>query len=184
MELRDFLKIFLKDKGFIIGFAIIGALAAFIFVTKIPQGYSASLLFFLAAQDKEETSMGSQFAQEKAANFTDTAVSLISSSEFAAKLSSPANISARKLAPQLIRVTTTANSVAQVQDTISQIAPLFDRQIASLQGQNPKVSLVATSQTPPVSSNQPKMVATVIFGFLLGFLFGLVSAGFKNYFRL
>ena len=188
MELKTYFKAFEKFKIFIISVAVIGGVIAYISASSVKSGYSLSQTFFLSSPKSQQTEVLSQnsdyFTQEKARNFTDSAISILDSSDFRSLVAgSGQGFSVRKLSPQVIRITTTSSQSQEAKELMGKIQTVFNLQISSLD-ENEPVSLkeIAPSKDPTfIKANRRVFTAA---GVALGFALALFTVSLKIYFRL
>lgn len=178
MELRQYLKILRKNLALIIIFGCAGALIAFFLTLKLPSGYSQRSLFYLVPPPTASaTSYNAEgyYAQEKARNFTDTAVAILESNQ---------SVSVRKVAPQVIRLSAFAPSGEAARLLIEKAATRFNQELNNLSGQADSLKIVPIDSQRSSNYSSPNRLVYLPSGFLGGFLFALLAIGFKVYFRL
>lgn len=186
MELRQYLKILRKNFVFVLTTSVLGAMLAILVTRSMPSGYQMGQTFFLSQPEGESAPLPEYYAQEKARNFTDTAVAILDSPDFRQKVvSSGQDLKVRKIAPQVIRITATAQSSQSAQELMAKATNAFNSKLAAL-GQNQKEGLqlkeISTSQEP-----EPKVVDKKVFaisGLILGFAAAIAAISLKAYFRL
>lgn len=187
MELKEYLLIFKKYSLFILILAAVGSIISYTYTIKLSEGTHASQLFYVVTPLSPTTLYDFEgfYAQEKARNFTDTAVIILESPDFNQEIiSSPDTISARKLAPQLIRLTVESSSFASAQALIGKTATSFNQKLISLAGQDQAIQIKAIGQGPIISAPSPKRGIIVLFGAVTGMIFAIFIAGIKTYFKL
>ena len=187
MELRKYLAILKKNWFFILIFAIFGAATAQIIASKLPSGYSKNQLFLITTSEKQSESFSAEgyYAQERARNFTDTAVAILQSPEFLKEASrQEVAISAQKIAPQLIRVTAITPKPEDADFQIDKISSTLNQQLADLTGPNQPLQVKGVGSSSPTSYNAPNKKILIPFGIATGATFALFVTGLKTYFKL
>ena len=187
MELRIYLKIILKNLPIILLFAIGGSLIAFLITAKTASGVQLAQLFYIAEPQGSSSASyryEGYYAQERARNFTDTAVSILESPDFATLVKdSPGSIQVRKMAPQVIRVTASATSETQTASLINAAAGAFNQKMAPLSPAEP-LTLKAIGNGPQAVFSGPTRSVSMASGFLLGTLFALLVVGIRTYLKV
>ena len=190
MELREYLKILKKYLLFIIIWMLLGALLAVIVVKSTGRGTSWQQNFLVVVPSEPLSVSGQNFryegyfAQEKAANFTDTAVAVLTSVDFTGPfLPAGYSLSSRKVAPQLVRITAVGVSEAETKRLIAEAAGRFNQKMAEWQSPSPP-RLVAIAQDPKPASAPPRKVVVSVFGAVVGTTFALTIIALKTYFRV
>lgn len=188
MELRQYLKILRKNLALIIVFGGAGALIAFFLTLKLPSGYSQRSLFYLVpplTASPTSYNFEGYYAQEKARNFTDTAVAILESADFTQKVvESNQSLSVRKVAPQVVRLSAFAPSGEAARLLIEKAASRFNQELNNLSGQADSLKIVPIDSQRSSNYSSPNRLVYLLSGFLGGFLFALLAIGLKVYFRL
>lgn len=201
MELKQYLTIFKKHWLFILVFALSGATVAYLFSAKLPSGYQQDQLFFISSSQTESEgyTFEGYYGQEKARNFTDTAIAILESPEFLIETSIPdAKISAHKLTPQLVRITVTSTNPEAAAGLMPEIASNFNQKIRDLTESDQtilsdktsllsdKTSLQITAVGPgsPTYYVAPSKKIYIPFGFAIGLTFAGFVIALKTYFKL
>lgn len=176
MEFKEYLKAFSRYWLFIIIVACLGALLAFFYSRQLPQGYKNSQTFFITPKESQ-TNLEAFHAQEKARNFTDSAVAIITSADFKLQILAQGESQAvKKLAPQVLQITTFSKSSTQAKEQTKKTVSLFnDRFAASLQEVGPA--------RDPAHVARPTQVYTVA-GFVAGLAFAIFTISLKAYFKI
>ncbi|OGD97569.1 hypothetical protein A3G16_03365 [Candidatus Curtissbacteria bacterium RIFCSPLOWO2_12_FULL_41_16] len=189
MELKQYLAVFKQYSFFILIFTIIGAALSLIYVSKLPSGIHLEQLFFVTSS---QTSINSPnlsypddyFAQEKARNFTDTAVSILESQDFSQEvITFPETISAQKIAPQVIKLAVTSQTPQSARLLIQKAVVKFNQKLQDLAGSEP-IQLKAIGENSNLVPNFPNKKILASAGAVAGFTFALFVTGLKTYFRL
>lgn len=183
MELKEYLKIITKNAWAILIFAAFGALIAFAISGRASATIQLEQLFFLPAQNVPSQQNSDYYSQERARNFTDTAVAILESPDFAMELTSPGSLSVRKVAPQVIRLTTSANDHQSAKSRLDESVAAFNSKMQELTS-SPSYELKAVGSGPHRTFAQPTKKVATIFGALAGGVFALFVIGLKNYFRI
>lgn len=185
MELREFLKIATRNIWAIIIFSVIGAVLAASIATKTSATVHLEQLFFIPAKSPNpESQIGTgYYDQETARNFTDTAVAILESPDFAKELKGQGTISVRKVAPQIIRISANAPHLQTAKGQIDEAASTFNRKMVDLSGTT-LYELKAVGTGPQRTFSSPSKKVAAIFGVLAGSVFAIFAIGLKNYFKL
>lgn len=186
MELREFLKIIKKDLWLVIVFAFIGAVGGILIAPRYSSGFKAAQTFFIKAAPIEDKSDPQSIyqAQDQAGKFTDSAVAIIESPDFLKEaLGSNQSLSARKLAPLVIRLTSTSQNQSQSEAIIEQTQTLFNSKIKNL-NPNLEFSLSPIGQKQPATYVKINRKIIILFGTFLGIIFGFLSISLKTYFKV
>lgn len=174
--------------------AVVMALAHYI-STKSLSGYKLEQAFFIYGTVSQTAptaqSLAPQFYdfdnyynQEKARNFTDTAVAILQSGDFTNNLSvGDAHISAQRLSPQLIKIIVVSTSSSDTKFILERTVLEFNQKIKALEPQNPpQLSPIGSVKEPVLNRIEPKIAL------LAGAAFGLALSTFlialKTYFKL
>ncbi len=176
MELRQFLKILKSYLAVIIVLAIVGAASGFYSTRYFSSGYHHTQDFFLVENF---------FTQEKARDFTDSAIAILESPDFKDEVINPGDtLIARKLAPQVIRLTYISPNVDTSNSQLQNITQKFNSKIQILteSTQASQMKAVGNFQPPSYSSLNKSVLA--VAGALLGTIFALFVIGLKNYFKI
>lgn len=198
MELKEYLKVFKKYFAFILLVGLTGALIAYISTKSLPRAYSLTQTFYLAAltstPGRSEPALQSQdiysyegyYAQEKARNFTDTAVAILDSDDFKSDVGEDSqNLAVRKMAPQVIRLTASAPNSQSAQKLMSKTINIFNEKSVTLADSRFVLSLKPiSSHVPGPSRDQIDKKIITVFGLLLGFAFATFVVSLKTYFRI
>ena len=176
MELREYLKVFKKYWPFIVVVAILGATLGGFYASKMPQGYKNSQTFFLTPQatTSEEQTF---YAQEKARNFTDSAVAIISSPDFKSQITGEGeSLIVRKLAPQVLQITTFSNN--------SSNSKALQQRAVNLANERFSTNLQSIGKAAEPTYTAPKQLAFALAGIIAGAAFAIFAISLKTYFRL
>lgn len=147
-----------------------------------PSGYNLSQTFIVTPPQDDQSAY---YQQEMARNFTDTIVALAQESEFAKDiLPGTVSMSARKLGPQIVRITLQSPSAQDLPATISKVAPAINTKVQALY-QTTKVNQLQEASPPtPVSYFALNKITLALAGLLAGLLFSILTIGLKFYFKL
>lgn len=186
MELRQYLKILQKNIVFILTISLSGAILAVLVTRSLPSGYQKSQTFFLSQPEGEAGQLPEYYAQEKARNFTDTAVAILDSPDFKREVVSPGqDLAIRKTAPQIIRITIAAQSSQSAQELMASVTNTFNSKLATLlqnQGGISQLKEIGVSQDPERKVMDKKVFT--ISGLILGFAAAITAISLKTYFKL
>jgi len=176
MELKEFIKILKSYLAVIIVLAIVGAASGFYSTRYFSSGYHHTQDFFLAENF---------FTQEKARDFTDSAIAILESPDFKDEvISSGDTLIVRKLAPQVIRLNYISQNADAGNSQLQSITQKFNSKIQTLteSTQASQMKAVGNFQPPRYSSLNKSVLA--VAGTLLGIIFALFVIGLKNYFKI
>lgn len=188
MELSQYLKILKKEQLSIILIVAFALLIGFFYSLKAAPGYKIEQTFLIEATTSAlpGTSANSlsqlRSPQDEARNFTDTAVALLKSKDLMDN-QSPTSVTAEKVAPQLIKLTVSAQNPTEATMQMEKTAVVFNQKIKELIKAE-AVSLKAIGPTPVASLN--KIDSKIILGlsFFAGLTFALLAVSLKTYFKL
>lgn len=188
MELKTYLKDFEKFKIFILTTVIIGGLLAFIISSNTQSGYSLSQTFFISSniiKKSEDLSANEDyFAQEKARNFTDSAIAILESEDFKSKVAEDGqSFSVRKLAPQVIKITSSASDPQGASLLMAKIPNQFNLKISSLDENSPLALKEISPAKDPSFIKADKKIYTIA-GLVLALALALFTVSLKTYFKL
>lgn len=196
MELKEYLKIIKKNLLLIAIVTLLSLLIGNFASKKLESGFRLEESFILLQANQpggSNTQIGQQiesadfsgyYAQEKARNFTDTAVAIFQNPDFSNHLTSPgAVISAQKLAPQLFKVTITSKNISEAKFDLDFLVLQFNQKLKSLSSQDfLQIAPLGTPKEPFISKFDPKIITTA--SALLGLTLSLFIIAIKSYFRL
>lgn len=185
MELKTYIEILKKNIVIIVLVTLLGAAIGFYFSKSTQTGYQFDQTFFLSSQGttSNDTAQNSYYTLEKARDFTDTAVAIIQSPDFASNLNSGGEISVRKQAPQIVKITAVATDAKSAKTLMADIVGVFNAKIQNLSSFAPfQLEPIGPVPAPHIAALSPKIV--IAFGLAAGFVASLVVISFKTYFRL
>ncbi len=182
MELEQYTKVIRKNIFIVIALIILGAGVAFYFSANFRPGYQASQTFYISQDQTQDATQNSYFTQEKARNFTDTAVSILQSPDFRNSLAAAGAVTASKLAPQVIRITATAQDTASTKNLMETAVLTFNSKVKELSQAPSQLKSIGKAPEPQITALSPKII--LAFGALAGFTASLIVVGLKTYFRL
>ena len=186
MELTAYIKIIKKNILVIILLPVVGSLLAFYLSTKIQKGYGFAQTFYVAPeqstlQPQLTPDQSSYFTQEKVRNFTDTAVSILESPDFARDLAASGAISIHKAAPQLIQITASSTDPQNAKTLMEKTVNTFNLKLKSL-SLDFQIKAIGTPAAPQKAVIASKIV--VAFGAFAGLAVAILALSLKMYFRL
>ncbi len=184
MELRQYIDIIKKNILIITLVTLLGAAVAFYFSLNFQSGYKFEQDFFLLSQGTlADTLQNSYYSAEKAINFTDTAVAILQSPDFANDLDIKGSVATRKLAPRVIQITTITPDRQSAKTLMGQVVSSFNAKIGKLEPSSTfQINTIGKVPDSKPAGPSPKIV--VVFGAAFGFVVSLVAIGLKTYFRL
>jgi capsular polysaccharide biosynthesis protein len=183
MEFKIYLKIIKNNFIFISIFAVIGMLLGFYSANFLPSGYRQNQTFFVSETKKDgESSLLSK--QDKASVYTDSAVGIIESEDFllsAQILNS--QIEAKKLAPQVIKITVTNQSAEISKQDLSTAISKFNEKTQQLLGDK-SIQLVPIGPTPAPTHFALNTKIMASFGALIGIISSAAILALLSYLKL
>lgn len=196
MELKQYLKIIKKNLLFVVLITTIAFLAGNFASKKLQNGFRLEESFIImqinqtALNNFQITSpampysFSGYYEQEKARNFTDTAVAIFQNSDFSNDIIAPGNtISAQKLAPQLFKVTVSSQNISEAKFDLDRLILKFNQKLKTLSPQDYlQIAPLGTPKEPFISKFDPKIISTA--SVLLGLTLSLVLIAIKSYFKL
>jgi len=183
MELRQYIAILKKNIVIILALSAAGLVLALFAAKSLPQGYLQSRTFFVASTQIAQDSNSAYYNQEKARNFTDTAIAILESADFKKEAErGNGKIDAKKSAPQVIRISAASSTPEGAQTLLLGTQNAFNAKLSSLNAQNLRLMEVGEPQEPALSKVNLKVAATA--GLILGFAFAVFTVSLKTYFKL
>lgn len=181
MDLKDYIKILAKNAFFIIILALIGAAVAFSSTGFLKSGYKNETVYFLII-----SGTGNLDAAKKIdpTNITDTAVAVLTSPDFLKEASTGSlSIGAKKLAPQVIKLTITSQSPELSKNSQAPVIEKFNQKLAIFV---PEASLKLEPLGEEGQSFQQVLNSKIlaVFGALVGLLASLVIIAIIRYLKL
>lgn len=189
MELRDYFKILKKYLFFSLLSAAGGALLALVAITTATRGGTYQQHFFVSVPQEFAPTVQNfryegYFAQEKARNFTDTAVAILTSVDFTSEFVPPDySLSARKVAPQVVRIVASSGDGSAAQKLPAEAALHFNQKMIFLQA-TPPARLIPISASPSLAASPPNKAVLSVFGAVVGSIFALAVVALKTYFKV
>ncbi len=186
MELKKIIESLKPYLLFLIILGLIGAVVGAKSASFFPQGYRQSQLFFVTGPNAidSQDSIGAYFKQEKERNFTDTAVAIIQDPDFSNEVfASQIAVSVRKLAPQVIRITTQSPHKNNLDGSLQKINAAANEKINQLSSSH------ANQITPIFDAQDVSYFALNKFtlaaaGVILGLISGIIVSALKLYFKV
>lgn len=183
MELNIYLKLIKKNFIFIIIFAVVGTLLGFYSTGFLPSGYSQNQTFFVSETEIEKNP-SLLTNQDKALNYTDSAVSIIQSEDFllSAQITN-SQIEAKKLAPQVIKLTSISHSSETSKQDLSTAVLKFNEKTQQLLG-NKSIQLtpIGPAPNPTYFALNSKILA--MFGATIGIISSAAILALVSYLKL
>ena len=194
MELKLYIKIIRKNLLLIVATTALLAVVAYFIGAKAQSGYKLEQTFFIADANLPATSSAQATApqydfdrfydQEKARNFTDTAVAILQNADFDNSLSiQNARLSAQKLSPQLIKIMVVSASDQDAKFILDRVALEFNQKIKSFVPQSPlEIKPVGLPAEPVLNRISARI--TVLAGIVFGLAISTFLVAIKTYFKL
>lgn len=182
MELKEYLSIFKKYLVFITLCFALGIVLGALTTNFLPSGYNQSQTFYLKISIPSNTPQSDNYdgfyAQERARNFTDTAVAILESSDFQSEVVTGGQaLVVKKLAPQVVRLTAIAQNQESAKDLMRKTTDTYNRKFTEI-----ALSQIASPQEPSFKRSSRKVYAAA--GAVLGITIAVVVISLKSYFRL
>lgn len=185
MELKQYLKIVKKNLLLVLVLSVAGAVLALLLTKSLESGFSQTQTFYVSSPIEGSPEYAGFYTQEKARNFTDTAVAILESLDFKKELVSPGDlIRTQKVAPQVVRITTISQDQQRAKALMGSTVDSFNTKIQKLSGNQPQIQLkeLTTADEPQkITSNKLVFAAA---GFVLGATAAILTVSLKTYFRL
>ena len=189
MELNQYIKLIKSNILIVLALSLFGMAIALLMTKSYPQGFAQDQTFFISSQLGQDSDPNQQnnnpqyFEQEKARNFTDSAVAIIESSDFKNEVQNQQGfISAKKVSPQVVRISTSAQTPEAASSLMEKTVSSINQKLITL-GQ-PDLSLKPIAKAQDPSKVQINKQIFALTGLLLGFAFGILAISLKTYFRL
>lgn len=185
MELRQYIRIFKKNLLIIFVFSVAGAALAILLTKSLPGGFSQTQTFYVSSPIEGSPEYAGFYTQEKARNFTDTAVAILESLDFKKELVSSGDlIRTQKVAPQVVRITTTSQDQQRARALMGSTVDSFNTKIQKLSGNQPQIQLKElTTADEPQKITRNKLVFAAA-GLVLGTTAAILTVSLKTYFKL
>lgn len=186
MEFKEYIKIFKKYSAFILLCVILGAVVGFFSTNYLPQGYRLTQTLIISGPQPAPDTYNYEgfYSQERARNFTDTAVAILESGDFQKEIPQNGSLEVKKLAPQVIRLTVTAKDPATSKDLMQKTQEAFNKKYLELAGDNQNITLkpIASPEEPAFQRSSRKIYAAG--GAIIGLALSIAAISLKSYFRL
>ena len=185
MQIKEITKLIKENVLLIVSFTIIGAVFATFSSFGLPKGTRVESTFFISTSSLSAATSNQEafYAQEKARNFTDTAVALIESDNFSKNISN-VSLSAEKIAPQLIKIWVSGSDKQLSSQVLLDIPEIFNEQINSFDSNHGKIVLQNIGSQQTFQKYGPNKNIFAIFGAFVGLAFAVFVIGIKNYLKL
>lgn len=183
MELKKILTIFKKNVVYLLVFVVIGAVVGAYLGKNYKDVPHAQLDVFLTPKNVPKVQANDNYyLQEEARNFTDSAVVILESPDFAKGLTqSGETISASKLSAQLIRLTASALSDERASALLNDTINKFNTKIPELTAEDRTVLLKPIATEPRNFTPAVNTKVLILTGALFGFLFAAFVISLREY---
>lgn len=193
MEFKAYIKILRKNFWFILICVAVSAGIAYYAGRKSQNGYRLEQTYLITQtenrplasdQPVQPSGFGNYYQQETARNFTDTAVSILHSSDFASLYTqAPNTITAQKVAPQLLKITIASSTGSEAKFILDRLIIGFNQNLKSWTPSNPvELKAIGLVQEPYIYGLDTKII--MIAGSVLGFALAVCVVAIKTYFKL
>lgn len=181
MDLKDYIKILTKNAFFIIVLTLIGTTVAFTSTRFLKPGYKNEMVYFLVINGSEN-SLSSQRLDPT--NTTDTVVAVLTSPDFINETAvDPLSLDAKKLAPQVIKLTLTSSSPQLSKNSQAPVADKFNQKLATLvPDASLKLEPIGVESQSYQNILNSKILA--VFGAVVGLLASLITIAVVRYLKL
>lgn len=181
MEFKQYLKIFQKNFIFIAILVISGLALGFYSSRILPSGYRQSQVVFVS--DTQSNNPDFAQKQDRAINFTDSASSIIPSEDFLNSISiSQTSVEVKKLAPQVLKITTASQSAEKSRQDLENIISKFNEKTENFIGDK-DIQLKPVGVTPEPTHFALSMKVLGVFGALIGFIASISIISLATYFK-
>ena len=185
MELKDYWQLLKKNLVFIVFLALLGALFAYLLTSNFSGGQRVQKHYLLIEEQAAGEGFGSAVIFKESVDLTDTAVSILQTSDFKKEiLKNQENLIVKKEARKVLNLQAGASEQERALEIIETAVENFNGKTASLFPSNEKIQLTEISAS--YESLRPALAKkiTTAFGFLLGAAFAIFTVGLKTYFKL
>ena len=186
MELRELASILRKNWPIIAALSLAGVLIALILTKSMSKNYVMTQTLFVAAKQQPQETAGTlpaYYDQEKARNFTDTAVAILQSPDFKNSVLGPSeSASTKKEAAQVITISASAPTQRATSQLMEKTITTFNNNLINLNNQETFLKQVGKSQEPHIPALNRKVY--LLAGLLLGLAASVAAISLKTYFRL
>lgn len=184
MELKDYIKILKNNLPIIAACSLLGILIAIFMTKSLPNGYLQTQTLFVHTPSSQNQQNGSFYSQEQSRNFTDTAVAILESADFKSLTDVQGSTRVKKLAPQVINLTTVAKDPQLTKDLMEKTISSFNSKLNQVtEGQNQlQLKQISAAVNPSKIIVNTKVYA--LSGLIVGLAFAILAISLKTYFRL
>ena len=185
MELKDYWQILKKNLAFIVFLALLGALFAYLLTSNFSGGQRVQKHYLLTEEQASGEELESPVIFKESVDLTDTAVSILQTSDFKKEiLKNQENLIVKKEAPLVLNLQAQAGQKERAYQIIQTAAANFNQKIAGLLGQNNQIRLMEIDSSYESLMPALDKKITTAFGFLLGATFAIFVIGLKTYFKV
>lgn len=186
MELKELISIIRKNWQIVVALSVTGVVLALFLTAKMSKNYvQTQTLFVSAKQQPPDTTSTSPayYDQEKARNFTDTAVAILQSPDFKNSVLGPGeSTSTKKEAAQVLTITASAPTPEAASQLMEKTITTFNNNLVNLNNQETLLKQVGKNQEPHLPAVNRKVY--LLAGLLLGLAASVAAISLKTYFRL
>lgn len=181
MDARIVVSVLVRYWVILVFFSSVGLLGGILYSLSERESYTASMLFYLKPRVGSGSEEKDYFAQLRTRDFTETLVPFLSSEDFQNEVQ--VGIRARKVAPQLVRISTTANSEGDSVANIQKARFFAENKVTEIASEaDPFLNLSLLSKNPSIAKFSPKPILNITVGLLFGFTLGAMVISLKVYF--
>jgi len=183
MELKKVIDLFKKNFIYLLVFAILGAIVGAYLGKNYKDVPHAQLDVFIAPKNVPKVQANDNYyLQEEARNFTDSAIVILESPDFAKGLTGPGQtIGASKLAPQIVRLTASATSNEEASTLLNNTIGKFNTKIAELTREDQTLLLSPITSEPRNFTPAVNTKVIITAGALFGLLFAAFVISLRQY---
>ena len=185
MELKDYWQLLKNNLVFIVFLALLGALFAYLLTSNFQGGQRVQKHYLLLEERAAGEGFGSPVIFKESVDLTDTAVSILQTSDFKKEiLKNQESLIVKKEARQVLNLQAQASQQERAFEIIETAVLHFNGKTANLFPSNEKIRLAEIGDS--FESLRPALdkKITTAFGFLLGAAFAILAVGLRTYFKL
>lgn len=181
MEFKQYIKLIQKNLAFIAILIFVGLFLGLYSSRFFPSSYRQSQVLFVS--DTQSINPEFNKNQERAINFTDTAASIIPSEDFLNSIQiSQTSVDVKKLAPQVLKITTSSQSASKSKQDLETIVLKFNEKTENLTGDK-SLQLKPVGVMPGPSHFVLDSKILAIFGAFIGLTVSVSIIALAAYFK-
>jgi len=177
MKIKEIITIIKENVIFISVVVILFALLAYLSTSFKKPGYTQDRTVFLKIQ---QSTSSDRLPDIQA--LTDTAVAILSSRDFQNSTGAPAAVSVKKIAPQVISISSSAQTGQMASQAVEKTITEFNNVSSNLINYSPVLQSIGSQPEPGKALLNNKVLT--VFGALVGFIIALSTITISRYLRL